>query len=182
MDRRKAILEAALESFSANGEVAIEDVKRRSGASVGSIYHHYGGKDGIAAELYLQVLGEYQSGARAALDRAGSTEDGVKGLVRHHLRWVEENPGGARFLLQGSGARKEAEGDLRELNQGLSAAVANWLEHRPDIRSIPLEIFYAIVIGPAQELSRLWLSERIPSLRKVEKDLADAAWRGVRSD
>jgi hypothetical protein len=48
------------------------------------------------------------------------------------------------------------------------------------IRPLLLELFYATVIGPDREVSRLWLAERVPSLRKLENDLADAAWRAVR--
>ena len=50
-DRKQAILEAALAAFLQKGVLAttIDDVRERSGASVGSIYHHYGSKEGIAA-------------------------------------------------------------------------------------------------------------------------------------
>jgi AcrR family transcriptional regulator len=182
MSRREAILEAALDSFGATGEVAIEEVRRRSGASVGSIYHHFGGKDGIAAALYVEILREYQVGAVRALDEADGAEQGVKGLARHHLRWVERNPERARFLL-GGGALREAAGDqLRELNRDLSAAVDGWVERQAEIRALPREVFYAVVIGPAQEASRLWLAGRVGSLRKLEDEIAEAAWRAVRVD
>ena len=55
MSRRDAILEAALEAFDATGATAIEEVRRRSGASVGSIYHHFGNVDGVVAALYLEI-------------------------------------------------------------------------------------------------------------------------------
>jgi AcrR family transcriptional regulator len=181
MGRRDTILDAALHSFGATGEIAIEDVKRRSGASVGSIYHHFGGKDGIAAALYVEILRGYQSGAARALRRDPDAETGVKALVRHHLRWVGRNPERARFLLQGGDVRREVSDELRELNRNLSAVVEDWVGRRPAIRPLPREVFYAAVIGPAQEVSRLWLAGRIPSLRRLEDELADAAWRAVRS-
>ncbi len=182
MSRREAILEAALDSFGATGEVAIEEVRRRSGASVGSIYHHFGGKDGIAAALYVEILREYQVGAVRALDEADGAEQGVKGLVRHHLRWVERNPERARFLLGGGALRETAGDQLRELNRDLSAAVDGWVEREAEIRALPREVFYAVVIGPAQEASRLWLAGRVGSLRKLEGEIAAAAWRAVRVD
>ena len=48
--RRKAILEAALKSFSTKGftETTMEDIKRLSGASTGSIYHHFENKEMLA--------------------------------------------------------------------------------------------------------------------------------------
>jgi AcrR family transcriptional regulator len=183
MDRKGAILEAALESFAETGETAIEDVRSRSGASVGAIYHHFGGQDGIAAALYVETLRSYQAGVMRTLGRAGSAEDGVEGLARHHLRWVERNPDRARFLLRGAAARAAAGEELEELNRDLAAALEDWVgEQGPDIRPLPREVFYAVVIGPAQEVSRLWLAGRAGSLRKLEDDLAAAAWRAVRAD
>ena len=182
MSRRETILEAALDSFGATGSTTIEDVRRRSGASVGSIYHHFGGKDGIAVALYAEILREYQVGVLRALGRAADAEGGVKALVRHHLRWVGRNPERARFLLQGGVARERADEELKELNRTMFAAVGDWVERQPAIRPLRREVFYAAVFGPAQELSRAWLAGRTRSLRRLEEELADAAWRAVRSD
>jgi AcrR family transcriptional regulator len=181
MSRRKAIWKAALDSFAANGEIAIDDVRERSGASVGSIYHHFGGKDGIAAALYVEILRDYQAGVLRALRRAVGSEEGVRALVSCHLRWVRSNPERARFLLQGSAARAAAGDELKALNLDFSAALADWVESQPAIRPLPREVFYAVVIGPAQELSRHWLAGRVRSLRKLEDDLGEAAWLGVRA-
>jgi AcrR family transcriptional regulator len=182
MTRKKEILDAALKSCDAGGQTTIEEVRRSSGASVGSIYHHFGGKDGIAAALYLEILRGYQAGVVRALNRAASAEEGVEALVRHHLRWVERNPERARFLLQGGVLRKAVSAELGEINRDLSAVIAAWVEPRAEIRPLPREVFYAAVIGPAQEVSRLWLGERIRSLRALEKELATAAWRAVKAD
>ena len=55
---RGGLLDAAREVFSGSGfaEASIADVVARAGASVGSLYHHFGGK----AELYLALFEEYQ--------------------------------------------------------------------------------------------------------------------------
>ncbi len=57
---RAALLAAAREVFSASGfaESSIADVVAGAGASVGSLYHHFGGK----AELYLALFEDYQAG------------------------------------------------------------------------------------------------------------------------
>ena len=181
MSRRETILEAALESFDATGETAIEEIKRRSGASVGSIYHHFGDKDGIAAALYIEILRGYQAGVVRALGRAHGAEDGVKALVSYHLRWVERNPQRARFLLQSGAVRVAAGDELKALNRDFAAVVGDWVEGQPEIRPLRREVFYAAIIGPAQELSRAWLGSRLRSLRQVENELAEAAWRAVRA-
>ena len=55
---RGGLLDAARAVFSASGfaEASIADVVTRAGASVGSLYHHFGGK----AELYLALFEDYQ--------------------------------------------------------------------------------------------------------------------------
>jgi AcrR family transcriptional regulator len=55
---RGGLLDAARVVFSASGfaEASIADVVTRAGASVGSLYHHFGGK----AELYLALFEDYQ--------------------------------------------------------------------------------------------------------------------------
>lgn len=183
-DRKQEILGAALRGFAEKGlaGTTVEEVRRRSGASVGSIYHHFGGVDGIAVSLYVEILREYQAGLVRALKRAHEAESGVEALVRHHLRWVERNPGRARFLLQGGSMRAAAGEELKELNRSLSASIGEWIEHQTEIRPQRREVFYAVIIGPAHELSRAWLSGRIPSLRELEDELAAAAWRAIRAD
>src|SRR3954451_20796575 len=88
-NRKQAILDAALGAFLEKGVLAttIDDVRERSGASVGSIYHHYGSKEGIAAALFVEGMRSYQHGAVAALRAKG-----VRGFVKRHVGWVADNP------------------------------------------------------------------------------------------
>jgi AcrR family transcriptional regulator len=181
MTRRETILEAALESLEAGEEVTIESVRERSGASVGSIYHHFSDKEGILGALYAEVLGGYQAGVLRTLKSAPDAEEGIKALVRHHLRWVERHPERARLLLDGV-ARVRAEQEVEELNQSLFAAFEEWAGRQENLCSMRREVFFSAVFGPAQTLSRSWLVRRDGSLRQVEDDLADAAWRAVRSE
>ena len=83
--RRRRILDVSLELFLDVGveASAIEDVRRRSGASVGSLYHRFGSKEGIAAAVYVDALHHYQREFVAALSRARDARDGVRSAERH---------------------------------------------------------------------------------------------------
>jgi AcrR family transcriptional regulator len=183
--RRQEILDAALRSFNEKGVAAttVDDVRRLSGASVGSLYHHFGGKDELAEELYVEILRDYQRGFLEVLWRERDPERGIKGLVRHHLRWVRENRERARYLLRGRPPESDA---LRELNRDLFRATAAWLEphvREGRVRRLPLDLTYAIMAGPAQEFSRHWLDGRMRSpAREAERALADAAWRALANE
>ena len=107
---RGGLLDAAREVFSASGfaEASIADVVTRAGASVGSLYHHFGGK----AELYLALFEDYQQRqeARAASAVRAARADGESDPVCLFVAgsaayldgcWAER--GLARLFLAGGG-------------------------------------------------------------------------------
>ena len=183
--RREEILAAALDCFSERGyeRTTIDDIRALSGASVGSIYHHFGGKEQIAAALYVEALRDYHSGFLALLGE-GSTERTIKAMVRHHLRWVEEKPQLAGFLLAPRAAELQlaSQAGVRALNRAAFDALESWRGARAaELQPLSFDAFYATVIGPAQEAARHRLAGRTPTpLRRLERELADAAWRAVR--
>src|ERR1700723_2087132 len=78
---QRALLNAAREVFTEQGftEASIADVVERAGSSVGSLYHHFGGK----SELFLALWQEHQlaheqaaSKAVAGARKAGVTDPG----------------------------------------------------------------------------------------------------------
>jgi AcrR family transcriptional regulator len=178
--RRDSILDAALRSFAERGVSAttVEHIRSLSGASVGSIYHHFGHKEGIAAALYVHALRSYQEGFAAVIEDAPDAERGVKRLVRHHLRWVAANPELARYLLAGAppGAAAAVDG----LNRELFSLTGRWVSghvRAGALRRLPRGPFYAVLVGPAQEFCRQWLAGRSPgSMRSAERVLPRAAW------
>lgn len=107
---RAGLLAAARDVFAESGfaEANIADVVARAGASVGSLYHHFGGK----ADLYLALFEDYQtrqeeraaSAVRAA--RGGGVSDpGELFLVgaSAYLRGCWEERELARLFLAGGG-------------------------------------------------------------------------------
>ena len=187
--RRSEILEAALACFTEKGYGAttMADVRRASGASIGSIYHHFSSKEELAAALYVEGLRDYQRGVVAVLHEHPDAEAGVRALVRHHLGWVAANPDLARYLLSSREAEvaEATSGPLRELNRAFFAEIEAWLEPHRDagrIRRLPFDVHHAILIGPSQELARLWLAGRTTSDLDAAAagHLAAAAWNALK--
>ena len=56
------ILTAALDLFVERGfhNVSVHDVQKLANVSIGSIYNHFGGKEGIAKGLYYHLMKEFQ--------------------------------------------------------------------------------------------------------------------------
>src|SRR3954469_6277678 len=107
---RATLLAAARDVFAESGfaEANIADVVARAGASVGSLYHHFGGK----ADLYLALFEDYQARqeARAAAAvraaRTQGTTDPTELFLAGaaaYLRGCWEERGLARLFLAGGG-------------------------------------------------------------------------------
>ena len=107
---RSALLQGAREVFTAAGfaEANITDVVSRAGASVGSLYHHFGGK----ADLYLALWESFQQQMeqRAAAAVSAARADGETNPIalfvagtRAFLRGAWEERDLARLFLAGGG-------------------------------------------------------------------------------
>jgi AcrR family transcriptional regulator len=109
-DTRSTLLEAALAVFTDVGytEANVADVVARAGSSVGSMYHHFGGK----ADLFLALYDEHQSRQEARADaavrqaRAAGEQDALTLFLagaRAFLRGCWEEREIARLFLDGDG-------------------------------------------------------------------------------
>ena len=108
---RASLLAAAREVFAGAGfaEANIADVVAKAGASVGSLYHHFGGK----ADLYLALFEDYQS--RQEERAASAVREARSGGTGHdpfdlflvgagaYLRGCWEERELARMFLDGGG-------------------------------------------------------------------------------
>src|SRR5689334_13103758 len=85
--RRRAILDAALSCFLKSGfdAATIEHIRDASGASFGSIYHHFGSKQAIAAALYVEGLHELDLALSAARESQANVRDGLKAQVQGYF-------------------------------------------------------------------------------------------------
>jgi AcrR family transcriptional regulator len=186
--RQEAILDAALKLFNRHGYAAtsIDDLRKASRASVGSIYHHFGGKEGVAAELYVRALQSYQQGVLALVRHNPTAREGIDGMVHHHLEWVARHPEDARYLLAMRSAEVllASKKRVRALNREFFREVFGWLEEQAAagrIRTVARHLYFPLVIGPSQELSREWLEGRVDEPLEDAADLlADAAWYSIR--
>jgi AcrR family transcriptional regulator len=187
--RRRDILDAALDAFTARGyhQASIEEIRARSGASVGSIYHHFGGKEELAAALYVEGLRDYQEAFLGVLRAGEDAEATVRAIVANHLDWIAAKPKLARYLLSSREAEvtRASDRELRAMNRRVIDATRGWRDGevaRGALRPLPSALFYAVVIGPCQEFARGWLRRRDrDALREAADVLGETAWRAVRA-
>nr|WP_100548989.1 MULTISPECIES: TetR/AcrR family transcriptional regulator [unclassified Pseudomonas] len=187
--RKDEILQAALACFTEHGVdvTTIEMIRDRSGASIGSLYHHFGNKERIIAALYLAGTAQYAELLQRGFASAASAEACVKLLVTSYIDWVVANPDWARFILHSRGRVEAGEmGDaLREANRQHFAQILTALaEYRRQglFKALPDDCFASVVIGPTHDLARNWLAGRTQSeLGECRELLAQIAWESVKN-
>jgi AcrR family transcriptional regulator len=97
---QRALLDAAREVFTRQGfaEASIADVVERARSSVGSLYHHFGGKSELFLALWQEHQAAYEKAASAAV--AAARRVGVSDST-------ELFAAGARAYLNGSWQRRD---------------------------------------------------------------------------
>jgi AcrR family transcriptional regulator len=187
-NRKQEILDAALACFTENGVEAttIDMIRERSQASVGSMYHHFGSKEAIAASLYVEALAEHHEYQQSLLNNARTAEDGVKAITYAYVDWVSANPDKARFILYNRSvlAKTEQADELKERTRKQYTEILAWFQPfvaRGELKKVPQELYASLIVGPAHDYARLWLSGRAKTDIKAYREVfAEAAWNTVK--
>lgn len=187
--RKQQILDGALSCFTRKGyeKTTVADICRESACSVGSLYHHFGNKEGVAGELFIFAIELLNADLLARLGRCRTVANGVRMVVTQYSDWVTANPELARLLHSGEveftpGARTR----LREIYRSHIEAVFIWFH--PYVvsglmRALPPETYVPLISGPIRDYTRQWLSGRVKSEpAKVKAVFAEAAWNAVKVD
>ena len=185
--RRRDILDASLRCFMRHGIEAatIEQIREASGASSGSIYHHFGSKQAIAVALYLDGMDELSHVLRGAMQEQNDLRQGIRDVIAAYLHWVSANRDWALYLLRVATAdlTKEDAGAIDEINRRSREDLAHWLRpfvERGEIESLPDELCASLIYGAATHFARHWLVGRLKlRVDDVVERLAAAAWASL---
>ncbi len=187
--RRQAILEAALSCFASKGftETTMEDIRKLSGASTGSIYHHFSNKEMLARALYLEGRSSLNAAISVSI-RTSSLRDGLEGIVYRYLNWFEQNPDLGQYIMQagdteylGAYVKVVRQKILTTLPaENLSEHILQWLApyiSDGSVVNLPRSLYLPLILGPSREFIRTWLRTRQPGEIQAARDhLARAAW------
>lgn len=185
--RKESVLAAALGCFSDLGikETTIHHIQQRAGSSIGSIYHHFGSKEGIAEALFLEGIQRLNRGMLKRIRSAENAEQGVKAVVEYYCEWSTRNRDMARYLhSRDIDFSTQARERLHQIHRAYIVAVFSWFApfvERGEMRRLPLETYVPLISGPIQEYVRRWLSgQHVKGPRQVKALFAEAAWSAVK--
>lgn len=163
----------------------IEDICAASGVSVGSIYHHFGNKQGIAEAILVAALGDHKTLVRQRLADATSCEQSVREIVQATALWISQNADSARFVLRfrnaihAAGSEKLKEHNRNELLP-LLKRMSTWRAEGA-LRELPKEIIAPLLLGPLYDYAKLWLSGKASaSPEEFGNYFAEAAWQSLK--
>ena len=100
-DVRERVLETALRLFSERGyfNTSVHDIRRESDVSVGSIYHHFQNKEGVAKALFESILERLHQLVEEAEAAHADTHDRCRAVVERLFLLAEEQPRVVAFAL-----------------------------------------------------------------------------------
>lgn len=171
---RRRILSAALSCFDTNGVsgTTIDDICTAAELSVGSIYHHFSGKDDIVETLVHEATAEYRTGIVDALQGGKKLEQSIRQMVHFHVQWAETRPMLTRLMLrweEGERDRPSGRDHYREYSESIGA----WLRRQAQagsIRRMEPDLYAALFMGPLMEHAR----ERSAGLTTSTADALEA--------
>lgn len=186
--RREAIVQAALQCFAEHGVEAttIEMIREASGASTGSLYHHFANKERIAAEVYLEGLRDFRRLQQEYLAKAESLEGGIRALVHANVDWICQQPEWARYLFNHRGVLEKAQSEslqAAETSQSQQQFAEWFLARMPAGQRLrwPQDAYLALVVGPVHDYARHWLAgRRSTGLLELREFFAESACRALR--
>jgi len=184
---RRGVLRHALTLFNSHGIEAttIDDLRRASGCSVGTIYHHFKNKEGLVAALFFAALDDQ---SRALAEHIAGKTDGraaITALIECYTAWITAQPECAQFvfLARDSVAQGPHGADLRDRLVARYAPIDALLARDVEAgRILPLspDLVPALVLGAAEFYARGWLAGRRDATPESHAErFATAAWRAL---
>ncbi|MBX7539569.1 TetR/AcrR family transcriptional regulator [Qipengyuania sphaerica] len=169
-ETREKVLETAAELIVAHGHanVSLRDICDQSGISNGSVFHHFGSKDGIIRELFLQERRRYLGAIAKAItgydgDPCDAFAEGARAAAEFQLADVERfmhliaDFNDSEWLRENRDVWLNAALDIQQ-------PVIDWA--MPHFASgalpvMPPTLFQALSLGPAEFLMRSQRQGRI---------------------
>ncbi len=188
MSRREEIMKAALPCFVEHGvePTTIEMICKISGASVGSLYHHFGSKEGLAADVYIAGLRAIHMALVAEMRKVTDAESAVRRLVHADIDWIVANPVWANYIfhyrrvLVQVNREESFRAETEQAHRKMWARIKQ-LQGGDLVRDIEVEVAYCLFIAPIHEYARRWLDGRYAVPLDAQREVfADAAWASVR--
>jgi AcrR family transcriptional regulator len=174
---RQRVLEVAEAVFAAEGlAVPIDEVAKRAGLGVGTLYRHFPTKEALFLAIVIDRMERLVADARALAD----ADDPGDAFFRFLTRIVLESASKKDFMDALSGSREDLGRTLAGMKVGLRTALAVLLERAQDAgavrRDVAVAEVLALVTGAFASMDR-----HAPDARKARDRLLAIVCDGLRA-
>jgi AcrR family transcriptional regulator len=183
---RERLVRAAAELFARRGyrDASVQAIGEAASISRGSIFWHFGSKEGLLWAVVEDAFRTWQ-GAGLAADVGDATGlEAVRRAIASHRRFLDEQPEMLRLLyvlmFESLGPRPELRERFVALHDGLRDATEGWIAGAPDVRAdaAPRAVV-TVLIGALGGLAYQRLLDPALDLDAAYAALGDLAVRGL---
>ncbi len=186
-EKRKALMEAAIDLFSTQGFHATptQQISRRAGVSAGTLFRYFRTKEDLIDSLYTSVTTALTDAVNEAIRPETSVEEQIKNVKREVLYWMFKNPKKTLFFEQFSSSP-----NITEKAKGvaiLRISALDDLYHKAAslglLAGINREVFLANFWYPNFMLIHLHAFGRLPgSIEETVEQAVTSMWCGLAGD
>jgi AcrR family transcriptional regulator len=177
-------LDTALSLFTDKGyfNTSVHDIGRVAGVSIGSIYHHFGDKEGLARALYESLTALMQQLIGEVEHVSESSHDQARELVARLFALTETEPRTMTFMLYAR--HREFLPDQPPICSSRPFAMMREMVHRGiargEIREMDAMVASTCLFGGPLRMIIARLDGILPKpLPSYLDDVWDCAWRSV---
>lgn len=181
------ILTAALELFVDNGyhNVSIHEIQKNAKVSIGSIYNHFGGKEGVANALYLHILNEIDELVEDAKAEFHSPSEQCRVIIERLFNYTESHRSIIAFVFHTKHNEFLSNKSSMTFTSApfvkMSAIVEQGMQYG-EFRQADPWVMMASIFGGAIRMIQLrldgQLSEPLPS---YYDDVIESVWQGAKA-
>lgn len=186
-EKKQQIIKTALEIFDQHGveNTTIEMICTATNTSIGSLYHHFGSKEGLAAKVYLTGLQQFSKSLLDALQHCTTAKEAVFCVVETNVDWMDQNRKWAKFIfehgkiIQQTQQQEVLSASIMSMEQQFEVLFSN-MPDRQIIAAWPKEMISALLIGAVHDYARHWLKkECVDEFLSLKPYFAQAAWQSL---
>jgi TetR/AcrR family fatty acid metabolism transcriptional regulator len=158
------ILEAAVKVFARQGfyQSTVAQIAKEAGVADGTIYLYFKNKDDILVQFFSYRTKQVFELFREEVDRAKTSSDKLRNLVRRHLaEFQRDRDGAVVYQVETHQSSRLAEEQIREMSQMYRDLISGIVELGQQEGTIRKDLYVGLVkrfiIGAVDEVINTWL-------------------------
>jgi AcrR family transcriptional regulator len=181
-ERHEQLIAVGRSVFAERGFVAttVEEIAERAMVSKPVVYEHFGGKEGLYAEIIGREIGHLIERITSSLD-SESPRQAVEQAADAFLGYIEDHREGFTILVRDApvGTAGSMSGVIADIAARVEGLLAKELGSRGYNRDVAPVMARALV-GMVAMTGQWWLDVGRPSRKAVAAQLVNLAWNGLK--